>query len=237
MRLRSARNKELERGDGWSANRIVVVRRGDSLPRMAGLEELFERNRAWAAAMVEADPRFFADLVERQTPEYLWIGCSDSRVPANQIVGLAPGAVFVHRNVANVVVHTDLNALSVLQYAVDILRVRHVIVCGHYGCGGVTAALTGARHGLIDNWLRHVADVADRNADELAALAEPDRVDRLCELNVVDQVENVCATTIVRDAWSRGADVTVHGLVYSLRDGLLRDLDVSVSGRVAPDGR
>jgi carbonic anhydrase len=237
MRLRSARNKEPERGDGWSAKRIVVVRRGDSLPRMAGLEELFERNRAWAAAMVEADPRFFADLVERQTPEYLWIGCSDSRVPANQIVGLAPGAVFVHRNVANVVVHTDLNALSVLQYAVDILRVRHVIVCGHYGCGGVTAALTGARHGLIDNWLRHVADVAERNADELAALAEPDRVDRLCELNVVDQVENVCATTIVRDAWSRGADVTVHGLVYSLRDGLLRDLDVSVSGRVAPDGR
>jgi carbonic anhydrase len=237
MRLRSSRNKETKRGDGWSAKRIVVVRRGDSLPRMAGLEELFERNRAWAAAMVEADPRFFADLVERQTPEYLWIGCSDSRVPANQIVGLAPGAVFVHRNVANVVVHTDLNALSVLQYAVDILRVRHVIVCGHYGCGGVTAALTGARHGLIDNWLRHVADVAERNADELAALAEPDRVDRLCELNVVDQVENVCATTIVRDAWSRGADVTVHGLVYSLRDGLLRDLDVSVSGRVAPDGR
>jgi carbonic anhydrase len=237
MRLRSSRNKETKRGDGWSAKRIVVVRRGDSLPPMAGLEELFERNRAWAAAMVEADPRFFADLVERQTPEYLWIGCSDSRVPANQIVGLAPGAVFVHRNVANVVVHTDLNALSVLQYAVDILRVRHVIVCGHYGCGGVTAALTGARHGLIDNWLRHVADVAERNADELAALAEPDRVDRLCELNVVDQVENVCATTIVRDAWSRGADVTVHGLVYSLRDGLLRDLDVSVSGRVAPDGR
>ncbi len=237
MRLRSSRNKETKRGDEWSAKRIVVVRRGDSLPRMAGLEELFERNRAWAAAMVEADPRFFADLVERQTPEYLWIGCSDSRVPANQIVGLAPGAVFVHRNVANVVVHTDLNALSVLQYAVDILRVRHVIVCGHYGCGGVTAALTGARHGLIDNWLRHVADVAERNADELAAVAEPDRVDRLCELNVVDQVENVCATTIVRDAWSRGADVTVHGLVYSLRDGLLRDLDVSVSGRVAPDGR
>jgi carbonic anhydrase len=202
---------------------------------MAGLEELFDRNRAWAAAMVADDPRFFTDLAERQTPEYLWVGCSDSRVPANQIVGLAPGEVFVHRNVANVVVHTDLNFLSVLQYAVDILRVRHVIVCGHYGCGGVTAALTGARHGLIDNWLRHVADVAERYADELAALPEPERVDRLCELNVVDQVENICETTIVGDAWARGADVTVHGVVYSLRDGLLRDLGVSVSDAVAAD--
>jgi carbonic anhydrase len=204
---------------------------------MRTLAHLFANNRAWSSRIRNQDPEFFARLSRQQRPEYLWIGCSDSRVPANQIVGLAPGAVFVHRNVANVVVHTDLNALSVLQYAVDILRVRHVIVCGHYGCGGVTAALTGARHGLIDNWLRHVADVAERNADELAALAEPDRVDRLCELNVVDQVENVCATTIVRDAWSRGADVTVHGLVYSLRDGLLRDLDVSVSGWVAPVGR
>ncbi len=203
---------------------------------MAGLEELFDRNRAWAAAMVADDPRFFTDLAERQTPEYLWVGCSDSRVPANQIVGLVPGDVFVHRNVANVVVHTDLNFLSVLQYAVDILRVRHVIVCGHYGCGGVTAALTGARHGLIDNWLRHVADVAERYEDELAALPEPERVDRLCELNVVDQVENICETTIVGDAWARGADLTVHGVVYSLRDGLLRDLGVSISDSVAADG-
>jgi carbonic anhydrase len=204
---------------------------------MADLEELFDRNRAWAAEMVERDPAFFTALAERQTPEYLWVGCSDSRVPANQIVGLAPGDVFVHRNVANVVVHTDLNFLSVLQYAVDILRVRHVIVCGHYGCGGVSAALTGARHGLIDNWLRHVADVAERHEDELAALPEADRVDRLCELNVIDQAENVCETTIVRDAWARGDRITVHGLVYGLRDGLLRDLGVSVSETGAPNGR
>jgi len=204
---------------------------------MAGLDELLEGNRAWAAAMVDGDPAFFANLSRGQAPDYLWVGCSDSRVPANQITGLAPGEVFVHRNVANVVVHTDLNFLSVLQYAVDILRVRHVIVCGHYGCGGVTAALTRARHGLIDNWLQHVADVAERHADELAALPESQRVDRLCELNVIDQVENVCETTIVGDAWARGADVTVHGLVYGLDDGLLRDLGVSVSEGVAPHGR
>jgi carbonic anhydrase len=204
---------------------------------VAGLEELFDRNRTWAAAMVDHDPRFFADLAERQTPEYLWVGCSDSRVPANQIVGLAPGDVFVHRNVANVVVHTDLNCLSVLQYAVDILRVRHVIVCGHYGCGGVAAALVGARHGLIDNWLRHVADVAEKHEDELAALPEDARVDRLCELNVVDQAENICETTIVQDAWARGQALTVHGLVYGLEDGLLRDLGVSVSGTGSGNGR
>ena len=196
---------------------------------MAGLDELFERNRAWAAEMVERDPAFFTTLAERQKPDYLWVGCSDSRVPANQIVGLAPGDVFVHRNVANVVVHTDLNFLSVLQYAVDILRVRHVIVCGHYGCGGVTAALMGARHGLIDNWLRHVADVAEQHAEELAALPEDRRIERLCELNVAAQVENVCHTTVTRDAWARGQDLTVHGLVYGLQDGLLRDLGVSVS--------
>ncbi len=194
-------------------------------------DELFERNRAWAAAMVADDPAFFTDLVDRQAPEYLWVGCSDSRVPANQIVGLAPGEVFVHRNVANVVVHTDLNFLSVLQYAIDILQVRHVIVCGHYGCGGVAAALSGARHGLIDNWLRHVADVAEKHEAELETLAEAERVDRLCELNVIDQVENVCETTIVRDASARGQELTVHGLVYGLHDGLLRDLGVSVSSR------
>ena len=197
---------------------------------MGDLADLFERNRAWAAAMVADDPRFFAELVERQTPEYLWIGCSDSRVPANQIVDLAPGDIFVHRNVANVVVHTDLNCLSVLQYAVDVLRVRHVIVCGHYGCGGVAAALHRSRHGLIDNWLRHVEDVAEQHAAELASLAEERRLDRLCELNVVAQVTNVCRTTVVEEAWARGQDVTVHGLVYGLEDGLLRDLGVSTDG-------
>jgi carbonic anhydrase len=200
---------------------------------MTGLAELFERNRAWAASMVADDPAFFTTLAERQKPEYLWVGCSDSRVPANQIVGLAPGDVFVHRNVANVVVHTDLNFLSVLQYAVDILRVRDVIVCGHYGCGGVSAALVGARHGLIDNWLRHVADVAEKHAEELDSLAEESRIDRLCELNVSEQVANVCHTTVVRDAWVRGQELTVHGLVYGLQDGLLRDLGVSVSEVVA----
>ena len=177
--------------------------------------------------MVDGDPAFFSSLAERQNPEYLWIGCSDSRVPANQIVGLAPGDVFVHRNVANVVVHTDLNCLSVLQYAVDVLAVRHVIVCGHYGCGGVKAALEGERHGLIDNWLRHVQDVQAKHAADLEASADESRLDRLCELNVVEQVANVCSTTIVGDAWQRGQQLTVHGLVYDLRDGLLQDLGVS----------
>jgi carbonic anhydrase len=202
---------------------------------MAGLEELFERNRAWASAMVARDPAFFSELARRQTPAYLWIGCSDSRVPANQILDLRPGEVFVHRNVANVVVHTDLNCLSVLQYAVDVLRVRHVIVCGHYGCGGVAAALDGGRHGLVDNWLRHVADVAETHDAELAALGDEERLARLCELNVVEQVANVCGTTIVGDAWARGDDLTVHGVVYDLEDGLLRDLAVSRSRGVADE--
>jgi carbonic anhydrase len=197
---------------------------------MSALADLFERNRAWASAMVVSDPDVFTSLAARQSPDYLWIGCSDSRVPANQIVGLAPGDVFVHRNVANVVVHTDLNCLSVLQYAVDILRVKHVIVCGHYGCGGVAATLTGARHGLIDNWLRHVKDVCEKHAEELGALPEEQRLDRLCELNVVEQVLNVSQTTVVEDAWARGEELTVHGLVYGLEDGLLRDLGVSTSG-------
>jgi carbonic anhydrase len=196
---------------------------------VSGIGELFERNRAWAAAMVEQDAGFFAALAERQAPEYLWIGCSDSRVPANQIVGLAPGDVFVHRNVANVVVHTDLNCLSVLQYAIDVLAVRHVIVCGHYGCGGVKAALEGSRHGLIDNWLRHVQDVQGKHAAEVAALPEERRLDRMCELNVVEQVTNVCQTTVVEDAWERGQELTVHGVVYDLGDGLLEDLGVSRS--------
>ena len=196
---------------------------------MTGLEDLFERNRAWSAAMVERDPEFFSKLARRQSPVYLWIGCSDSRVPANQIAGLQPGDVFVHRNVANIVVHTDLNCLSVVQYAVDVLRVEHVIVCGHYGCGGVAAALEGSRHGLIDNWLRHVQDVREKHATELEGLEPALRLDRLCELNVTEQVTNVAQTTIVEDAWARGQHLTVHGLVYGLRDGLLRDLDVSVS--------
>ena len=197
---------------------------------MTYLADLLERNRAWAGAMVADDPGFFTELAQRQSPEHLWIGCSDSRVPANQIVGLSPGDVFVHRNVANVVVHTDLNCLSVLQYSIDILGVEHVIVCGHYGCGGVLAALTGVRHGLIDNWLRHVADVAEKHADALAALPDERRADRLCELNVAEQVVNVCQTTIVEDAWARDHPLTVHGLVYGLEDGLLRDLGVSISG-------
>jgi carbonic anhydrase len=200
---------------------------------VAGLEELFERNRAWAAATVAHDPGFFTALAERQTPEYLWIGCSDSRVPANQILDLRPGDVFVHRNIANVVVHTDLNCLSVLQYAVDLLQVKHVIVCGHYGCGGVAAALGGERHGLVDNWLRHVRDVAELHADEVGSLPADRRLDRLCELNVAAQVANVCETTIVQDAWARGQALTAHGLVYDLRDGLLRDLRVSRSGAAA----
>jgi carbonic anhydrase len=200
-----------------------------SLLRVDGLSELLERNRAWAAATTAADPQFFAALAERQAPEFLWIGCSDSRVPANQIVGLEPGDVFVHRNVANVVVHTDLNCLSVLQYAVDVLAVKHVIVCGHYGCGGVKATLEGSRHGLIDNWLRHVMDVHEKHADEIASLAPDDRLDRLCELNVVEQVVNVCQTTVVEDVWARGQELTVHGIVYGLHDGLLRDLGVSAS--------
>ena len=197
---------------------------------MGDLSELFANNRAWAAAMIADDPRFFERLIGAQTPEYLWIGCSDSRVPANEIVGLRAGEVFVHRNVANVVVHTDLNCLSVLQFAVDILQVKHVIVCGHYGCGGVKASLQGARHGLVDNWLRHVQDVAQKHRTTLDALAPLEaRLNRLCELNVAEQVANVCQTTVLQDAWGRGQDVTVHGWVYDLADGLLRDLAVSAS--------
>ena len=197
---------------------------------MTGLEDLLRRNRAWASQMVASDPSFFTRLARIQTPEYLWIGCSDSRVSANQILDLRPGEVFVHRNVANVVVHTDLNCLSVIQYAVEVLRVRHVIVCGHYGCGGVTAALAGERHGLIDNWLGHVVDVARKHGAELDELGEERRLARLCELNVVEQVAHVGDTTIVQDAWARGDDLTVHGVVYGLEDGLLRDLGISRSG-------
>jgi carbonic anhydrase len=193
------------------------------------ITELFENNRKWAARRVEADPQFFQRLLDQQLPAYLWIGCSDSRVPANEIVGLLPGELFVHRNVANVVVHTDLNCLSVLQYAVDVLRVRHVIVCGHYGCGGVRAAYERAKFGLIDNWLRHVQDVRDRHAALLTGADVAADVDRLCELNVLEQADNVCETTIVQDAWGRGQDLTVHALIYRLSDGVLRDLGFGVS--------
>jgi carbonic anhydrase len=195
------------------------------------LPELFENNRAWSARIRHQDPEFFVKLSRQQRPQYLWIGCSDSRVPANEIVGLLPGELFVHRNVANVVVHTDLNCLSVMQFAIDILKVRHVIVCGHYGCSGVQAALRGDRVGLSDNWLRHVQDVRHKHARALAAFGDDGTraSDRLCELNVIEQVANVCQTTIVRDAWERGQALSVHGWIYGLRDGLLRDLDVTVT--------
>lgn len=195
-----------------------------------GLIELFDNNRRWAAARVAEDPHFFARLSEQQAPAYLWIGCSDSRVPANEIVGLLPGELFVHRNVANVVVHTDLNCLSVLQYAVDVLRVGDVIVCGHYGCGGVRAAYERATFGLIDNWLRHVQDVRHKHGALLAGASDAaTATDWLCELNVLEQAANVCATTIVQDAWARGQSLTVHSLIYRLDDGLLRDLGLTAA--------
>ena len=193
------------------------------------LKELLDRNKTWADAMRAEDPHFFRRLSQQQAPKYLWIGCSDSRVPANQITGLQPGEVFVHRNVANVVVHTDLNALSTIQFAVDVLKVEHILVVGHYGCGGVHAALTGARVGLADNWLRHVGDVSNKHAALIAELdLESLRHARLCELNVVEQVVNVCQTTIVQDAWARGQKLSVHGWVYSLLDGRVRELGMGV---------
>jgi carbonic anhydrase len=192
---------------------------------MSSLLHLIERNRAWAAKIRDRNPEFFASLVAQQAPRYLWIGCSDSRVPANEIVDLAPGDLFVHRNVANVVVHTDLNCLSVLQYAVDVLKVEHVIVVGHYGCGGVRAALEARPLGLIDNWLRHVQDVSAKHAALLDAIpAGEARVDRLCELNVIEQVIHVARTTIVQDAWTRSQPLTLHGWIYRLNDGRVRDL-------------
>lgn len=198
---------------------------------MASLDDLLANNRTWAAETTARTPDFFARLSEIQRPDYLWIGCSDSRVPANQIVGLPPGELFVHRNIANVVAHSDLNCLSVLQFSVDVLRVKHVIVCGHYGCGGVLAALRDDRIGLADNWLRHVKDVHARHREALDALpTEAERHVRLCELNVRDQVENVAQTTVVRDAWARGQDLTVHGWIYDLRDGLLREVVPGVRG-------
>ncbi len=198
---------------------------------MSSLAHLIENNRRWAAGIRAAQPDFFQRLVAQQNPRYLWIGCSDSRVPANEIVDLLPGELFVHRNVANVVVHTDLNCLSVLQYAIDVLAVEHVIVVGHYGCGGVRAAWQGRPLGLIDNWLRHVQDVAERHGGCLRALPDDDAVlDRLCELNVVEQLNHVARTTIVRDAWARRQPLTLHGWIYGLSDGLVKDLGVAADG-------
>jgi carbonic anhydrase len=199
---------------------------------VAALRELFENNRAWSEKVRRDNPGFFAKLAAQQSPQYLWIGCSDSRVPANEIVGLLPGEVFVHRNIANVVVHTDLNCLSVIQFAVDVLKVKHIMVVGHYGCGGVRAALFDQRVGLADNWLHHVHDVRDKHAAALHAIGLPEvRLSRLCELNVIEQVANVCKTTIVRDAWEGGQALAVHGWIYGLDDGLLRDLNVTVASR------
>ena len=198
---------------------------------MRQLSHLLENNRAWAAERVAERHDFFQRLVAQQNPSYLWIGCSDSRVPANEIVGLRPGELFVHRNVANLVVHTDLNCLSVMQFAVDLLKVRHIIVCGHYGCSGVLAALRRERLGLSDNWLRHVQDVRQKHEGSLATTGgDAQAAERLCELNVIEQVANVCRTTIALDAWERGQELTVHGWIYGLQDGLLRDLNVTVGG-------
>jgi carbonic anhydrase len=202
---------------------------------MSDLAPLFEHNRAWARETVQRDPGFFERLAAQQVPRYLWIDCADSRVPANQILGLDPGEVFVHRNVANLVVHTDLNCLSVVQYAVDVLKVTDIIVCGHYGCGGVLAALGHQSLGLIDNWLRNIRDVARRHEAELAALDAAKRGARLCELNVRQQVENLGHTNLIQDAWARGQSLTIHGLVYSLRDGLLNDLNVNIDNKTQLD--
>ncbi len=196
---------------------------------MKRLDNLLTNNRRWAAERIREDPAFFSRLVAQQSPKYLWIGCADSRVPANEIVDLAPGELFVHRNVANLVVHTDLNCLSVIQFAVEVLKVEVIMVTGHYGCGGVAAALNAASLGLVDNWLRHVQDIRDRHPAEVARAGQH-AVDRLCELNVLQQAQNVCRTTMVRDAWARGQTLSVHGLIYSVADGLLRDLNFRVNG-------
>ena len=202
------------------------------------LSHLFGNNKAWAERIRQQDPEFFLNLAKQQTPAYLWIGCSDSRVPANEIVGLLPGELFVHRNIANVVVHTDFNCLSVIQFAVDVLQIRHIIVCGHYGCSGVGAALRGDRLGLSDNWLRHVQDIREKHESRLLSLSdETRRSDRLCELNVVEQVDHVCRTSIVRRAWERGQELAVHGWIYGIEDGLLRDLDTTVTCQREAKGR
>jgi carbonic anhydrase len=194
------------------------------------LQELLVRNKAWSESERQRDPEFFSRLVSQQKPEFMWIGCSDSRVPANEIIGLAPGEVFVHRNVANVVVHSDLNCLSTLQFAVDVLQVKHILVVGHYGCGGVRSAMDDERMGLVDNWLRHVQDVRDRYRGWLRGIADPAvRADRLCELNVIEQTLNVCETTVLRDAWTRGQEISVHGWMYSLANGLVHQLGADIT--------
>jgi carbonic anhydrase len=194
------------------------------------LKNLFEKNSAWAAAIKEKEPEFFSLLAKEQSPEYLWIGCSDSRVPANQIIDVPPGQIFVHRNIANVVVHTDLNCLSVIQYAVEVLKVKHIIVCGHYGCGGIQAAMENKEHGLIDNWLRHIKDVYRYYQVQIDALqSETDKIKLLCELNVIEQVANICHTTIVQSAWKSGQELAVHGWIYSLENGILKDLNVCIT--------
>ncbi len=198
---------------------------------MRSLSQLFDNNRAWSERIRRVEPEFFARLARQQRPRYLWIGCADSRVPANEIVGLLPGELFVHRNIANVVVHSDLNCLSVMQFAAEVLQVEHIIVCGHYGCSGVSVVLEGKRVGLADNWLRHIQDVHAKHDAQVAAIADaPGRIDRLCELNVIEQVANVCQTTVVRDAWSRGQELSVHGWVYGLKDGLVHDLGTTIAG-------
>lgn len=197
---------------------------------MSQLNDLLTKNQQWAASIKEQDPQFFDRLKQQQTPEYLWIGCSDSRVPANQIVGLLPGDLFVHRNVANMVVHTDLNCLSVMQYAVDVLKVKHIIVTGHYACGGVRASIEGQRHGLIDNWLRHIQDVYKKHRSAMEQFEDFDeKCDRLCELNVVEQVMNVVSTSVVQEAWDRGQELTVHGWIYGIHNGLVNDLNMTLA--------
>jgi carbonic anhydrase len=198
---------------------------------MRVLKNLFDRNKVWAANIKEVDPEFFTKLANQQRPDYLWIGCADSRVPANALLNIMPGEIFVHRNIANVVVHTDLNCLSVIQYAVDILKVRHIIVCGHYDCGGINAAMDNSEHGLIDNWLRHIKDVYRFHKKQIDALDnKTDKLDLLCELNVIEQVANVCHTTIVQNAWASGQELAVHGWIYRVSDGILKDLDVCTTG-------
>ena len=195
---------------------------------MRSLKYLFEKNLHWATAIKEKEPEFFSLLSKQQAPEYLWIGCSDSRVPANQIVDLPPGEVFVHRNIANLVVHTDLNAISVIQYAVEVLKVKHIIVCGHYGCGGIKASMENKEHGLVDNWLRHVKDVSRFNEENLEGLEFDEKFDLLCELNVIEQVTNVCNTTTVQSAWKNEIELSVHGWIYNIENGILRDLNISM---------
>lgn len=200
-----------------------------NVDRKVEYQDLFENNRRWARGVLQGDPEFFRRLSRQQTPRFLWIGCADSRVPANEIVGLLPGEIFVHRNVANLVVDGDLNCLSVLQFAVDVLKVEHIIVCGHYGCGGVDAAWRGQSLGLIDQWIRHVKEIAGRHRGELDGMTDNEAIDKLCELNVLQQASNVCETEIIQEAWRRKQDVSVHGWIYGLKDGLIRDLECTVS--------